>query len=93
MIIGAPGVYNWTGTVIRMRDVRSSSFDNGRRRIRQSTWPEFGDILVADASKISLLEPNSYFGYAIHSGMFFRDHKLFYVAGAPRGAQLRGKVG
>lgn len=46
MLIGAPGVYNWTGTVIRINDA-NSKFDN---------------TFVANTAKIAKLQPNDYFG-------------------------------
>jgi hypothetical protein len=65
MIIGAPGVFKWTGAVIRVSDY---SPDNPSgvpsRRKRQDTQDiiEFGDTLVSNSAKISVLEPNDYFG-------------------------------
>ena len=93
MIIGAPGAFSWTGSVIRIKD-RQGSFKApplASRKKRQATGADFGETLVANVTRIEL-EPNDYLGYSVHSGMFTRDHRRFYISGAPRAAHLNGKV-
>ncbi len=70
MIIGAPGVYGWTGAVIRMSDLILGDSPIGtptRRRRRQSSKGtkrviEFGFPLISNAAQIPQLKPNDYFG-------------------------------
>ncbi|XP_066954008.1 integrin alpha-PS3-like isoform X2 [Macrobrachium rosenbergii] len=94
MIIGAPGVFNWQGSVILVRD--SGPFpDVNTFRQPQSTVSQ-------DKMFDSVLVPNPYYtygtrdfdlsGYAVTSGRFFSKDQLLYVTGAPRGASMHGKV-
>jgi hypothetical protein len=65
MIIGAPGIFKWTGAVIRVRDYLPSNPSGvPSRRKRQDTQDiiEFGETLVSNSAKINQLEPNDYFG-------------------------------
>lgn len=65
MIIGAPGVYKWTGAVIRVSDYipnTSSGVPSRRKRQEAQDVIEFGQTIVPDVAKISRLEPNDYFG-------------------------------
>lgn len=81
MIIGAPGVYGWTGAVIRMSDLILGDSPIGtptRRRRRQSSKGtkrviEFGFPLISNAAQIPQLKPNDYFG----SLQFFKIIILF----------------
>ncbi|XP_064088837.1 integrin alpha-PS4-like [Macrobrachium nipponense] len=92
MIIGAPGLLNWQGSVILLRD--SVPFPNVNT-FRQPTASE-------DTMFKSALVPNPYYtystedfeltGYAVTSGRFFNKNQLLYVTGAPRGASMHGKV-
>lgn len=91
MIIGAPGVYDWTGSVIRVSDYNfnGDSPINTRRRKREII--DFGSTVVANVSLMNQLQPYDYFGYSVFSGRFFTERRV-YVAGAPRAADMRGKV-
>ncbi|XP_064088838.1 integrin alpha-PS3-like [Macrobrachium nipponense] len=89
MIIGAPGLHYWEGGVILMRDDTIVPF----YPLRRPTLSEnrmFTSALVPDQ------EPSlSYYdlsGYAVTSGRFFDKDQLLYVTGAPRGAEMHGKV-
>lgn len=95
MIIGAPGVFKWTGAVVRVSDYLPNSpsgVPSRKKRQDKQDIIEFGETTVSASAKISRLEPNDYFGYSVHSGIFFNDGKLLYVSGAPRAAQMQGKV-
>ncbi|XP_045625247.2 integrin alpha-PS3 isoform X1 [Procambarus clarkii] len=98
MIVGAPGVFNWQGTVIRFKDVSPpvpGEISRRRRRRRQA-------IVTEDHMFTSQLVPNPYFtaniedfdlmGYAVTSGRFLREDEILYASGAPRGASSLGKV-
>lgn len=88
IIIGCPGIYNWTGSVIRYRsDVqsnlrRSKNFDD--EKIRSEVPNPFYLNITED----------SYFGYAVSSAKFFgpENEKVLYVASAPRAENLKGVV-
>lgn len=92
MIIGAPGVFDWTGTIIRVSDFYHDD-DNAinTRRKKRGIIP-FGESVVANVSLLNQIQPYDYFGYSVFSGRFFSSDKLSYVAGAPRGAGMKGKV-
>ncbi len=93
MIIGAPGVYSWKGSVIRLKNVDGRNIlPPNQRRKRQSSARLLQVTQVADVKKQPEIDLYDYFGYSVHAGLFFSDHKVFYVTGAPRAAQLRGKV-
>lgn len=67
MIIGAPGVYAWTGAVIRVSDyLVFSPTGKPSRRKRQAGRRvgviDFGETFVPDVSNIPQLRPNDYFG-------------------------------
>ena len=64
MIIGAPGVFEWTGAVIRVSDdFQSNPTPKPSRRKRQDTQVyEFAETLVSNSAQIKELEPNDYFG-------------------------------
>lgn len=97
MIIGAPGVFNWKGTVIRYKDVEPPvpGEISKRRRRRQA--------LISESQMFtSQFVPNPYFtahigdfdlmGYAVTSGRFISEDTILYAGGAPRGALSHGKV-
>lgn len=93
MIIGAPGVFDWTGSVIRVSD-DSHMIDNPipARRRRSVDVIRFGRTVVGDVTQLNQLQPYDYFGYSVYSGHFFSDGSSSYVGGAPRGADMKGKV-
>ncbi|XP_043222873.1 integrin alpha-PS3-like [Amphibalanus amphitrite] len=77
LILGAPGVFDWTGTIIR--------------------YSEVDDLTVGPTIPnpylTKTLQNNDYFGYSVGSGRFSSDsHDTLYLAGAPRGAEGKGRA-
>ncbi|XP_055623803.1 integrin alpha-PS3-like [Toxorhynchites rutilus septentrionalis] len=98
ILIGAPGVFNWRGTVIRYR--RQINEDMGglsrRDEHRKQTNRQKRQIIsyVADVPNpyFTPIEDDSYFGYAVSSGFFQDNTKLLYVASAPQMKLQTGEV-
>ncbi|XP_059622355.1 integrin alpha-PS3-like [Phlebotomus argentipes] len=97
ILLGAVGVYNWKGTVIRYKQ---TSFDGGLSR-RETNSLRHEEKSARFTSSIDLSEEipipsrltqeeDSYFGYAIGSGFFHGPGtgKILYVAGAPRANEV-----
>ena len=63
--MGAPGVYNWKGSVVRLAEPPESggSAPNVRRR-RQAERRSYdlGLTIIADAEKTDAVKENDYFG-------------------------------
>uniref|UniRef100_A0A182Q4F5 Integrin alpha second immunoglobulin-like domain-containing protein n=1 Tax=Anopheles farauti TaxID=69004 RepID=A0A182Q4F5_9DIPT len=101
ILIGAPGVFNWRGTVVRYR--RSVSDDMGGLS-RRDDWAaqhrptnrHRRQIIqyVSDVPNpyFSTIQDDSYFGYAVSSGHFLGDQKILYVASAPQSKGQMGEV-
>lgn len=74
MIIGAPGVFNWKGAVIRISDyyLNTSSGIKSRRKRQDNTLDlyKFDEKFIPDVAKISQLEPSGYFGIDLHAFFF-----------------------
>lgn len=80
VLIGAVGVYEWRGTMIRYRTKRRTSYhDNGIDIPNPSYWN---------------IPQDSYFGYALASGYFegSRLNRILYVASAPQANVQQGMV-
>ncbi|XP_065084513.1 integrin alpha-PS3 [Ochlerotatus camptorhynchus] len=98
ILIGAPGVFNWRGTVVRYRrqvneDMGGLSRRDGRQK--QQERPKRQIIsYVTDVPNpyFTSLEDDSYFGYAVSSGFFQDNTKLLYVASAPQMKVQTGEV-
>ncbi|XP_064088810.1 integrin alpha-PS3-like [Macrobrachium nipponense] len=99
MIIGAPGVFNWQGSVIRLKDAASPVHgEMAFRRRRQVPHSIPSEVQMFSSQSM----PNPYYtpsiqdfdlnGYAVTSGRFFNANELLYASGAPRGAYTFGKV-
>ncbi|XP_021939552.1 integrin alpha-PS4-like isoform X2 [Zootermopsis nevadensis] len=85
ILLGAPGIYNWQGAVIRIRDRTFYDIRRGMQTERITDIPTPLNSL--------LLSTNGYFGYSVSSGRFLSARSShLYVAGSPRNAQFRGKV-
>ncbi|XP_037089732.1 LOW QUALITY PROTEIN: integrin alpha-PS3-like [Pollicipes pollicipes] len=91
LVMGAPGVLDWTGTLVRYSDFdRSGSGGNSRRR-RQ--LQPLGNLLVPNPAPTPQLRPYDYLGYSVGSGRFFSSSDgTLYLSGAPRAAGGKGKV-
>ncbi|XP_035907120.1 integrin alpha-PS3-like [Anopheles stephensi] len=93
VLIGAPGVMFWRGTVLRYRQlakIPSTDLQNVyrdyvyRRKLAHET--------VVPNPKYTNIMPNSYFGYAVSSGRFLGTQKMLYVASAPQARNQNGEV-
>lgn len=104
ILIGAPGVFNWRGTVIRYRRQINEDMGGLSRRDgeRNWSWQSASDgrpkrqiiSYVTDVPNpyFSKLDDDSYFGYAVSSGFFQDNTKLLYVASAPQMQLQTGEV-
>ncbi|KAL0831590.1 hypothetical protein ABMA28_002375 [Loxostege sticticalis] len=78
VVIGAPGVLQWTGAIVDYKhNPASFTFD-----LSPSTNPYHTKDLG----------PDDYFGYSVGSGVFDESGKILYVAGAPRSKRGYGQV-
>ncbi|XP_049868275.1 integrin alpha-PS3-like isoform X2 [Pectinophora gossypiella] len=80
IIIGAPGLLQWTGGII---DYRYSPDPNS---VFFSKQP------IAHPYFAKELSPDDYFGYSVESGIFDMNGSTLYVAGAPRSKMGYGQV-
>ncbi|KAK4312791.1 hypothetical protein Pmani_015803 [Petrolisthes manimaculis] len=87
MILGAPGVTNWRGSVVR---ARNSAPRFSRRR--QNTAGSFSDYFVPNMYDSSSIEAFDLLGYAVTSGYYLDPRELLYGAGAPKAGKGNGKA-
>ncbi|XP_063893701.1 integrin alpha-PS3 [Helicoverpa armigera] len=80
VILGAPGLLQWTGGVISMSFLPNDT----------STYTT--KLLAANPYFSRDIGPDEYFGYSVESGVFQKDGNILYVAGAPRANIAGGKV-
>lgn len=103
IIIGAPGIFTWKGSVIRYRSRPVDDLGGLSRRDqdavsrpRRQNKDEPAIEYVSDIPNPVFWEQedNSYFGYAVSSGFFDgRDSaKMLYVASAPQANLQQGEV-
>ncbi|XP_047495129.1 integrin alpha-PS3-like [Penaeus chinensis] len=97
MIVGAPGVYKWRGTIIRFKDTYIQHVGGIARRRRQTRrkipeYQMFSREFVPNPYYTSAMEDFDLMGYSVTSGRFRSKDELLYVGGAPRGAGSHGKV-
>lgn len=90
LLVGAPGVYNWHGTVILYTD-RQDTYPQVSRVIYLDKLKRQAEREIDDLSNVNILSshyfvdslPFSLEGYSLCSGYFFNKAKLSYVTGAP----------
>ncbi|XP_059474433.1 integrin alpha-PS4-like [Neocloeon triangulifer] len=83
LIIGAPGVFDWKGTIVRYRSLEDDS--------KEQTV--YDDPAVPSPKSVAAIPYLGYFGYSVGAAQFFPgDSKAYYVSGAPRAADYKGKV-
>ncbi|XP_022814805.1 integrin alpha-PS3-like [Spodoptera litura] len=80
VILGAPGLLQWTGGVI------SLSFFPNDTGTYTNKLPTMNPYFTMD------LGPDEYFGYSVDSGIFDGRGEVMYVAGAPRYNIASGQV-
>ncbi|KAL4710657.1 hypothetical protein ACJJTC_003293 [Scirpophaga incertulas] len=78
IIIGAPGVLQWTGAVIEYKFMPSTFFLVRLQNQNPYFSPDLG--------------PDDYFGYSVESGIFDESGLVLYVGGAPRSKGGYGQV-
>ncbi|XP_037947350.1 integrin alpha-PS3 isoform X1 [Teleopsis dalmanni] len=98
ILIGAPGIHNWKGSVIRYRkhdateDPSLSRRDTtGKRVPRQADITYLSDIPNPEKWE---QDNDSYFGYSVSSGHFDSSNptKVTYVASAPQAKSQTGEA-
>ncbi|XP_052897352.1 integrin alpha-PS3-like [Anopheles moucheti] len=96
ILIGAPGVMDWRGTVLRYR--QRSTRTNNEPVSSSNVYLEFNrrrrlaHECVVPNPMYANVPQNSYFGYAVSSGRFLGTQKVLYVASAPQARQQNGEV-
>lgn len=99
ILIGAPGVYNWKGTVVRYRpriedDLGGlSKRDNYQKRaVERPALIEY-EVNVPNPNNWNQSD-DSYFGFAVTSAYFEgpSSSKLLYAASAPQAAKQVGQI-
>ncbi|KAJ6640899.1 Integrin alpha-PS3 [Pseudolycoriella hygida] len=99
VLIGAPGVFNWKGTIVRFQ----SKSQDGSGGLSRRDVSEKSVVRKRDAMYYETDVPNpgywtqsndSYFGYAVSSGYFEGTHSnhILYVGSAPQANGQRGEV-
>lgn len=89
-VIGAPGIHEWRGSVIRYRKVDDKTGSSSR--VYRHVNDMYSAVIPNPRNFIKNTE--SYFGYSVSSGYFdSRDQKkLIYVATAPQSNYQSGEV-
>ncbi|KFB36449.1 AGAP004303-PA-like protein [Anopheles sinensis] len=102
VLIGAPGVFNWRGTVVRYKKrvsddmgglSRRDALEGGHRHSNRHRRQIVQYVSDVPNPYFSTLQDDSYFGYAVSSARFLGDaEKTLYVASAPQSAGQVGEV-
>ncbi|XP_050094025.1 integrin alpha-PS3-like [Anopheles aquasalis] len=93
IIIGAPGVMDWTGTVIRYRRNYNSATRMAWKNVYVVPDRYYShETIVPNPLHVGTLSTFSYFGYAVNSGRFLANQKILYVASAPSSKGGLGQV-
>lgn len=97
ILVGAPGVYTWKGSIIRYKSKIPDDIGGLSRResghqssIQKRSLIDF-DIDVPNPAHWNQGD-DSYFGYALSSGYFEGSQKILYVASAPQANFQQGEV-
>ncbi|XP_076053792.1 integrin alpha-5-like isoform X2 [Oratosquilla oratoria] len=90
-VLGAPGIWQWTGSVV---NTESSSTPVEARRRRRRSWSSMDIAFTQEevAHHYYLSKDYDLFGYSVATGYFWGHDDLWTVAGAPRAADTLGKV-
>uniref|UniRef100_A0A182N9J2 Integrin alpha second immunoglobulin-like domain-containing protein n=1 Tax=Anopheles dirus TaxID=7168 RepID=A0A182N9J2_9DIPT len=94
VLIGAPGVMTWRGTVVRYRRPKLGDTWNGSNVYVEADKARGlrHECVVPNPVKTNLTV-YSYFGYAVSSARFLGTQgKLLYVASAPQAREQKGEV-
>lgn len=93
LLVGAPGVSRWRGSVVVYFPEKPVYFPVAAKRRRRSTPEKFQKL------QSTVLDPNiwnlteiSYFGYAVSSGNFRNKSETMFVASAPHANLEFGQV-
>uniref|UniRef100_A0A336LTI8 CSON000090 protein n=1 Tax=Culicoides sonorensis TaxID=179676 RepID=A0A336LTI8_CULSO len=91
MLMGAPGINNWQGSVVHYKYVEQT--DNGTNTGESTASVDENKIIEVDATETGIDE-DSYLGYAVDSGYFLSKtpNQLYYVSSAPQATQQSGRV-
>ncbi|XP_055380009.1 integrin alpha-PS3-like [Condylostylus longicornis] len=97
ILTGAPGIYDWKGSVIRYRAEEDKDLGGMQKRDVQIQYNlDENKKFVSSVPNPNLWnQPDfSYFGYSVSSGYFNVDseRKLLYVSSAPRANNYDGEV-
>ncbi|KAM3963779.1 integrin alpha-PS3 [Aphomia sociella] len=79
VVIGAPGMLQWTGGIVDYSFTTDKSLVSRRHQ-------------VANPYYTRELEQDNYFGYSVESGVFENNGSILYVGGAPRSKSGSGQV-
>ncbi|XP_068247139.1 integrin alpha-PS3-like isoform X1 [Palaemon carinicauda] len=89
MVIGAPGVFNWRGSVIRLKDTKNEP-SQPTDDIEESQMFLHKDVFNPYYTKE--IDSFSLNGYSVTSGYFLGKGERLYASGAPRSAASLGNV-
>ncbi|XP_063697187.1 integrin alpha-PS3-like [Culicoides brevitarsis] len=95
IVMGAPGIYNWKGSVIRYRPrfrrQQSNQLKTNQKNNNQIEYvTEIVNPFLIDLPDHETLRDDSYLGYAVSSGYFAgrESNRLLYVASAPQAGKV-----
>ncbi|KAG8193263.1 hypothetical protein JTE90_027007 [Oedothorax gibbosus] len=80
LLLGAPGYYDWTGTVASYALNPEQAFQ------------DYARPAIPAAAQDQNTSPESYIGYSVTSGKFYDDFENYVAMGAPRDGGLNGRV-
>lgn len=100
ILIGAPGLFSWKGSVIRYKsEIHNDIGGLSRREDTPHSIKKTATARITYSSDIPNKfgedhQDGSYFGYAVTSGYFFgpNTNKILYVASAPQSNNQEGAV-